>query len=216
MLNTTVELNNIIKVTNAYFPESHTGIRVNYQMASTLVTTEYSYLSFSLRIDIPPFFLLKENVDVVWPGDLASNLLDLTPYFTAADNAIHNPMISNCDMVAGKQVAVPFYADFGIMYYRKDLLQKYGFTAPPNTWDEMETMAKTITAGEKNVVGYVAQFNGYEGLTCNVMEWIRSADGGSIVNIDGKVDFNNPNVDAIMRRVQNWFKAGIVPKYALT
>ncbi|KAJ3194514.1 hypothetical protein HK101_002529, partial [Irineochytrium annulatum] len=40
--NTSIELNSMRAVTDAYFPANQTGIQVNYQMASTLVSTEYA------------------------------------------------------------------------------------------------------------------------------------------------------------------------------
>jgi multiple sugar transport system substrate-binding protein len=66
---------------------------------------------------------------------------------------------------------MPLYIDSGMLYYRRDLLDKYGFK-PPETWPEMVRQAEAITAGESNIRGFSAQFKQYEGLVCNMMEYI--------------------------------------------
>ena len=44
---------------------------------------------------------------------------------------------------------MPWFGDFGILYYRTDLLKKYGYTAPPKTWTQLFAMAKKIQDGEQ-------------------------------------------------------------------
>jgi trehalose/maltose transport system substrate-binding protein len=103
---------------------------------------------------------------------------------------------------------MPWFGDFGMLFYRKDLLQKYNISAPPKTWDELETQAKTIVDGEKaanpNFTGFVFQANAYEGLTCNALEWIASSGGGNIIEPDKTVTINNPQAVAILNKVRGW------------
>ena len=145
-------------------------------------------------------------IDVIWPGALAANLVDLTPKLGDATKA-HYPGIVANDTVGGKLVAMPFFSDFGILYYRKDLLQKYSISAPPKTWDELEQQANTIINGEKgdnpNFAGFVWQGNAYEGLTCDGLEWLASSGGGTIVE-NGKCTINNPQAAAILNKVKGW------------
>lgn len=154
------------------------------------------------------------SIDVVWPGILAPHLVDLSQKLgDEAKN--HYPGIVQNNTVGGKLVAMPYFGDFGMLYYRTDLLQKYGFSAPPKTWDELHDQAQKIVDGEKGAnpqfAGYVFQGKAYEGLTCNALEWIASAGGGTIVDQSGKVTVNNPQAAAILNKIKGWV-GNIVPQ----
>jgi trehalose/maltose transport system substrate-binding protein len=95
-----------------------------------------------------------------------------------------------------------------MLYYRTDLLQKYGFSEPPQTWDELEQMARTIQDGERqagnpNFYGYVFQGNAYEGLTCNVVEWVASTTGHGVLQ-NGQLAMDDPQVIEIFNKAQGW------------
>lgn len=122
------------------------------------------------------------QIDVIWPGDLAEHFVDLNDYGAAAVTPEHFPAIVQNNTVDGKLVAIPWFTDAGLLYYRTDLLQKYGFSGPPTTWDELASMAKTIQDGERadgnqDFWGFTWQGNAYEGLTCDALEWVASYDG---------------------------------------
>ena len=91
------------------------------------------------------------GIDVVWPAMLADDLVDLTPYFTPADRKAFVPQLLSEYTVNGRLVALPAYVDLGVLYYRPELLEKYGFRHPPETWDELEKMAARIQLGERRL-----------------------------------------------------------------
>ncbi|MDY7231109.1 ABC transporter substrate-binding protein [Hyalangium rubrum] len=136
------------------------------------------------------------RIDVVWPGIVANHFVDLTPYFPAEVLQQHfQPIVKN-NTVNGKLIAIPWFTDAGLLYYRKDLLEKHG-QKPPTTWQELAQTAKTVVDAEKKggnakLVGYVFQGKAYEGLTCNALEWVDSFGGGTIVDAKGQVTLNNP------------------------
>src|SRR5262249_5617869 len=150
------------------------------------------------------------SVDVVWPGVLAPHLVDLSAKL-GDDAKNHYPGIIQNNTVNGKLVAMPYFSDFGMLYYRTDLLQKYNIAKPPETWDDLQQQAMQILAGEKasspNFVGFVFQGKAYEGLTCNALEWIASSGGGTIVDNSGKVTVNNPQAAAILNKAKGWIGA---------
>jgi len=89
-----------------------------------------------------------DGVDVIWPGVLSEELLDLKPYLATELSSI-NPDVVASYTVKGKLVAAPYRSDLGVLFYRKDLLRRYGYRAPPRTWDELEQMAARIQEGER-------------------------------------------------------------------
>jgi trehalose/maltose transport system substrate-binding protein len=134
-------------------------------------------------------------IDVVYPGTLSEHLLDLTPYVDADAHA-HLPELLQNDTVHGHLVSLPFYVNVGMLYYRTDLLEKYHYPHPPNTWSELESMAAKLQQGEREAGnpafwGYVWQGRAYEGLTCNALEWQVSFGGGRIVESNGVISVNN-------------------------
>jgi len=148
------------------------------------------------------------QIDVIWPGDLAEHLVDLNEYGAADVAKTHFPAIVTNNTVDGKLVGIPWFTDAGLLYYRTDLLEKYGYDAPPTTWAELEEMAQTIQDGERadnpDFWGYVWQGNAYEGLTCDALEWIDSNAGGTIISPDGVITVNNENAVAAVDQAAGW------------
>lgn len=146
------------------------------------------------------------QTDVIWAPQLADHFVDLTE--VAKDLApTHFPSIIESQTVGGKLVALPIFTDAPALYYRTDLLEKYG-VAIPKTWDELTVAAQTIQDGEKaanpDFWGFVWQGNSYEGLTCNALEWVKSYGGGQIIEADGTVSINNANAAAALETVKGW------------
>ena len=148
------------------------------------------------------------SIDVIWPGLLSEYFIDLKPYF-ANELSAYFPAILNSYFVGDKLVAIPYGPDIGLFFYRTDLLEKYGYRAPPATWSELETMAARIQSGErakgrKNFWGYVWQGAPTEALTCDALEWQASEGGGWIVEADQTISVNNPQAIRSWQRAAHW------------
>ncbi len=157
-------------------------------------------------------------IDVVWPGILGNYFIDLKKYAGDTVND-HFPAIIKNNTLDGKLVAMPWFTDAGLLYYRKDLLQKYGEKVP-ETWEELSATAKKVQdaerkAGNDKMWGYVWQGKAYEGLTCNAIEWVASYNGGTIVDPSGKVTINNPGAVNALKTAKGWVGT-ISPKGVLS
>lgn len=150
------------------------------------------------------------QIDVIWPGILAEHLVDMNPYLqsTGVDVGQYFERIVQNNTVEGALVGIPWFTDAGLLYYRTDLLEKYGFANGPQTWAELDEMATAIQEGERaanpDFWGFVWQGNAYEGLTCNALEWQVSNGGGEIVETDGTVSINNDQAAAAFDLAATW------------
>lgn len=147
------------------------------------------------------------TTDVIWAPQIADQFVDLTE---ATKDIVGNyfPAIIESQTVNGKLVALPSFTDAPALYYRKDLLDKYGKSVP-KTWDELAATAKEVQDGERaagnaDMWGFVWQGNSYEGLTCNALEWVKSSGGGQIIEADGTISINNEKAAAAIDRAAGW------------
>jgi trehalose/maltose transport system substrate-binding protein len=148
-------------------------------------------------------------IDVIWPGIAAAHAVDLKKYFKEDELKQHFPKIIENNTVNGKLVGWPFFTDAGLLYYRTDLLEKYGYKEPPKTWEELAEMAKKIQDGERkdgksDFQGFVFEGKASESVTCNAVEWIYSYGGGSVIDADKKVTINNPNAIKALDTAKTW------------
>src|SRR5215475_5661677 len=148
------------------------------------------------------------NIDVIWPGVLEPDLVDLRHDLADEINSLEPQLLQNYT-AKGKLVAIPYTVQIGVLEYRSDLLREYGYQHPPRTWDELETMAARIQAGErakgnKDFWGYVWQGAAAEALTCNAIEWQAAQGGGRIIESNGTISVNNPAAIQSWQRAKHW------------
>ena len=164
----------------ADFETRHPGIKVVREIGPHSSTEFHDLVTQKLRNRDPAmdvFFM-----DVIWPGEFAAAgwASPLDEFFSAAQQKEFLSAPIEANRYRGRIYGVPLFVDAGMLYFRKDLLAKY-HVAPPRTWPELVDQAKLILAQERDpyLTGYSAQFKQYEGLICNMMEFIMS-NGASL------------------------------------
>ena len=148
------------------------------------------------------------QIDVIWPGIFANHFVDLSEYIDANSISQHFERMIGNNTVDGRLVAMPWFTDAGLLYYRHDLLDKYG-KEPPTTWQQLTEIAKEIQEGERaegneKMQGFVFQAKAYEGLTCDALEWVDSHGGGTIIADDGSITINNEDAVAALELAASW------------
>jgi len=194
--------------------EKETGIHVvlRRQPTDTDQRRQELVIALKARERDPDLFLM----DVIWvPQFAASGWLEpLDDYARESGvelSSFFRGVVENVDRYDGKLIALPLYVDGGLLYYRKDLLEKFGFS-PPSTWDELVRQARKIQkeVRKKNpsFYGFVWQGAQYEGLVCNFLEFAASM-GGGLTDSLGRLTIDRPeNIRALqfMRDLINRYR----------
>jgi multiple sugar transport system substrate-binding protein len=156
-----------------------TPVRVHRQPTDTDLRRQELLVAMTSKRSDPDVTLL----DVAWlPQFSESGWLRPIPADGVEETAFFDRVLDLVDRKQDRLIALPVYLDGGILYYRRDLLEKYGYAGPPETWDELVQMARAVQEGERRTnpdfFGFVWQGAQYEGLVCTFLEFAVSRGGG--------------------------------------
>src|SRR5215216_7254500 len=107
--------------------------------------------------------------DVIWPAQFAAQgwIVDFSDRMPESEQKKYLPGPIESLTYDGKIWGVPWYTDAGMLYYRRDLLEESGISAPPKTWPELQEMALQVSQDTGTKYGFVFQGSDYEGGVCN-------------------------------------------------
>jgi trehalose/maltose transport system substrate-binding protein len=167
------------------FERRHPGVHVAREPLPWTADVQHQFYVINLEGRAQGFDVLM--LDVIWVAEFARAgwLLDLTDRWSTRDRAEHLPATVDAATFEGRAWAIPWVTNVGLLYYRRDLLDRHGFT-PPRSYDELARQAALVRAGERDAAleGFLWQGKQYEGLVVNVLEsfW---ATGTEVMGRDG-------------------------------
>jgi multiple sugar transport system substrate-binding protein len=130
--------------------------------------------------------------DVIWPAEYAENkvLVDVTDRITPDMKSAIMPGAWTTVDYKDHAYGMPWILDTKYLFYNTEMLEKAGIAAPPKTWDELISQAKTIK--EKGIVEYpiVWSWAQAEAVICDYTMLLASY-GGSFLTDDGKPAFQS-------------------------
>ncbi|HEX9830418.1 MAG TPA: ABC transporter substrate-binding protein [Thermodesulfobacteriota bacterium] len=196
------------------FEESNPDIKIKDETLPSSTDEQHQFYAINLEGRSSDFDVYA--IDVIWVQEFARAgwLRDLSHILPLKnrDEFFHGPM--KAAIYQDKVYAVPWYIDAGVLYYRRDLLEKYGFS-PPKTWYDLVRIASEVTRKEPNLYGFIWQGKQYEGLVCDALEYIHS-NGGDIL-IDSQVVIDSPeNMEALRFMRDLIFKYRVTPVLVTT
>ncbi|RTH06493.1 ABC transporter substrate-binding protein [Thermus scotoductus] len=181
------------------------GIKVEIEVGGATSDQQQQYLTTVLTSRDPSLDVIL--IDIIRPAQYkAAGWADpLDRYLPRASRDAllkrYLPAYVRANIVDGTLVALPSFADAQFLFYRKDLLEKYGFK-PPATWDEAIRQAQAILQGEKdpnlNGIGFMGNIS--EGTVCSFLLPIWAA-GGDVTDDQGRLILTE---DLARRSLQFW------------
>ncbi|WP_424949531.1 ABC transporter substrate-binding protein [Deinococcus sp.] len=180
------------------FSKQNPNIRVKIEQGGATSEAQNQYLTTVLAARDPSLDIFL--IDVVRPATFAAAgwAEPLDSYIPSKDQYLKAflPGTIASATVNGKLYALPAFTDAQFLYYRKDLLAKYGAKVP-TTWDELTATAAKITkaegaTGNSNLQGFNFQGAPIEGTVCNFLEmlWSAGGDAGNVDSAQGQQGLN--------------------------
>ncbi|HSD43172.1 MAG TPA: ABC transporter substrate-binding protein [Burkholderiales bacterium] len=156
--------------------ERASGIRVRRDALPASSDEQHLFYAINLQARSREFDVLA--LDAIWVAEFAQAgwLRDLTHLLPPEHGADLFPGPRESVTWRERIHALPWFADAGLLYYRKDLLDRHGLS-PPGTWQGLMDAARVVTRQRPGLHGFVWQGKQYEGLVCNALEFVRSHGG---------------------------------------
>lgn len=194
----------------AEYELSHPGLKVRLQELPADSDLQLQALGAGLGSGKAPFDLLR--VDVVWMADFAARgwLQPLDGLLGAEQVAPFGKLADDLNRFEGGLFGIPWNIDVGLLYSRKDLLQKMGRSAPPRSFQELKDLAVRANRGNGGVEGYLWQGKAYEGLTCSFMEAYARA-GGSAAQVESSGHWEAEPARIALKELKALLDAGASP-----
>src|SRR5439155_15251408 len=125
------------------FEAEHPGVRIKAEVLPWSSDEQRQFLVINLEGGRPGFDLMM--LDCIWVPEFARAgwILDLTPSVTSGELSAHFPSAVEAGTYRGRTWALPWLMNVGLLYYRADLLARYGYQ-PPATYAEMLEQIRVI------------------------------------------------------------------------
>jgi multiple sugar transport system substrate-binding protein len=195
------------------FEAAHPGVRVRAEALPWTSDEQHQFYVINLEGRSPGFDVMM--LDVIWVPEFARAgwLLDLTSRLRPGELAPNFPSTVEAATFDGRVWALPWNMNVGLLYYRSDLLGKYGL-APPETFDELIEQVRRVREGERDprLGGYLFQGKQYEGMIVNVLEafW---ASGTRLVAADGTIFPEPERAAGALAFLRRLIETGVSPAW---
>ncbi len=155
-------------------------------------------------------------IDLIWVMDfIRKGYLDPLP--AGLERKIEEgiiPRIYSAFSYRDKLWAVPFLADFQMLYINTGLMRKAGYTDPPATLEKFVEIAES--AKKKGLLKYPLfdSWSRQEALVCE-FTWLTGAFGGTLTGRDGRIDLLTDASGNALRFMVSLLEKGLMNPYSL-
>ena len=148
-------------------------------------------------------------IGTTWQGEFAkTGALDPTPADLISKDVFFPGAWATTE-VTGTPYGVPWYVETRVVFYRKDLAAKAGFTSAPKNWDELKAMTKGMQTKAGAKWGINLQPPSKTGSWQTVMPFAWS--NGAQIADDKAYTFDTPELTEALQYYQSYFTEKIAP-----
>ncbi|MEU1039093.1 extracellular solute-binding protein [Streptomyces sp. NPDC005551] len=214
----------LIDTWNAQQDRRHTGRRARLVELPGSADEQRSQLLGALQSDSAQYDVV--NLDVTWVPEFAeAGLIRALPAELVDDHDVIKSVASTARW-DGKVYAVPFNSDVGLLYYRRDHLERAGVqnTDLSKGFDRGQLQELIETLGEQTgkdrpkgyEKGWTSQFGAYEGRTVNGIEAFASVPGGvTLTDAAGRYTATVADLEKGLAELRNRTQSSYLLKDAL-
>lgn len=166
------------------------GVRAEVEVGGATSDQQQQYLNTVLASRDSALDVVL--IDVIRPAQWAAARWaePLDPYLGAERDAVmarYLPAYREANIVGGRVIALPYFADAQFLYYRRDLLEKHG-QRPPTTWEELSAAARAVMGAEgaANLRGFATAGAPIEGTVCTFLVPLWGM-GASLTDAQGRL-----------------------------
>ncbi len=169
----------------AAFEAANPGVRVEFVEGPTATNARETMYATAFMAGDATYDVVY--MDVIWVPKFASAgwLLPLDGRLPPEARDAFLPGDVRAGIYDGKLYRIPMRSDAGMLFYRKDLIDK-----PPETFDELAALCRKHQK-PPDLSGFVFQGRQYEGLTCAFLE-VLWGHGGDVIDGEGRVVLDSP------------------------
>lgn len=143
--------------------------------------------------------------------DVLDALVPLDKWFTPELQSRFIDFAIEGGTINGELKSIWFHTGSSGLYYRKDLLEEAGYSAPPKTWNELTEMAKKLTVdpnGDGNIDRYGFSYPGQKHVVSTfTMYPFFWGNKGAEMTRDGKVSFATGSDKESMLKTLNYLSS---------
>lgn len=190
------------------------GVKISVEVGGATSEAQQQYLNTVLTSKDSALDVVL--IDVIRPAQwAAAGWAEPLDAYLGADKqkvmAQYMKAYADANVVNGKVISLPYFADAQFLYYRKDLLEKYKRPVP-KTWDELMESAQIVMQGEKNgnLRGFETAGAPIEGTVCTYLVplW---GEGSELTTKDGKLNLNNDAARMPFQLMGRLKASGVMP-----
>jgi len=197
------------------FEAEHPNIRFKFIEGPVSATLLEDLLTSAFLLGESPYDLVY--MDVTWVPKFAAAgwLQDLSDRLTPEELAQFLTQDLEGGRYRGKLYRLPVRTDTGVLYYRKDLLEQAGL-APPETFDALMEIGRSLQQRGKARWGYLWQGKQYEGSAAMFVEVLAGFGGFWIDPAAEVVGLDQPEAIAAVSFLVKTIDKGLSPAGVLT